>query len=126
MIQIAIIGIVAVFLAMELKSVKPEYSTYIAIGAGILIFFYTLTKLQQIVEAINQIQSYIKINSSYLSALIKIIGITYVSEFASNICKDAGHSTIGGQIEIFAKLTILSLSMPIVLALLETLNNFLS
>ena len=37
----------------------------------------------------------------------------------------AGYGAIGGQIEIFGKLSILAVSMPIVLALLETLKRLL-
>ena len=53
-------------------------------------------------------------------------GISYVAEFSSGICRDAGYGAIGKQIEIFGKLSILAVSMPIVLALLETLERFLS
>ena len=68
----------------------------------------------------------IRINRIYLTTLIKMTGITYIAEFASGICKDAGYGAIGSQIEIFGKLSILAVSMPIVLALLETLQGFLA
>lgn len=51
-------------------------------------------------------------------------GITYIAEFASGICRDAGYGAMGTQIEIFARLSILALSMPVLLALLETLEDF--
>ena len=51
---------------------------------------------------------------------------TYIAEFASGICKDAGYGSLGTQIEIFAKLSILAVSMPILLALLETVKQFLA
>lgn len=60
-----------------------------------------------------------------MTTLLKITGITYIAEFASGLCKDAGYGAIGGQIEIFGKLSILAVSMPIVLALLETLKRLL-
>ena len=56
---------------------------------------------------------------------MKMVGITYVAEFTSGICKDAGFGALGGQIEIFGKLSILAISTPILLALLETLQVFL-
>ena len=67
----------------------------------------------------------IHMNRVYLTILLKIAGITYIAEFASGICRDAGYGAIGSQIEIFGKLSILAVSMPIVLALLETLQSFL-
>ena len=60
-----------------------------------------------------------------MTTLMKMFGITYVAEFTSGICKDAGFGALGGQIEIFGKLSILAISTPILLALLETLQVFL-
>ena len=73
-----------------------------------------------------QIQDQIGISEVYLTALLKMAGITYIAEFASGICRDAGYGAMGTQIEIFAKLSILAVRMPVLLALLETLREFLA
>ena len=96
------------------------------VSAGFLIFFYGVSKLETILETMEKVQGYIKINSVYLGTLMKMIGITYIAEFASGVCKDAGYGSVGTQIEIFGKLSILAVSMPILLALMETLQVFLS
>jgi stage III sporulation protein AD len=103
-----------------------EYGTYVVMAAGLLIFFYGMGKLTSILDTMKEIQNYIKINNIYLSTLIKMIGITYIAEFAAGICKDAGYGAIGTQIEIFGKLSVLAVSMPILLALIETLQTFVS
>ncbi|WP_313071669.1 stage III sporulation protein AD [Lacrimispora sp.] len=125
-VTIAVTGIIAVILAVSLKGVKGEYGTYVVMAAGLLIFFYGLGKLTSILDTMKEIQSYIKINNVYLSTLVKMIGITYIAEFASGICKDAGYGAVGTQIEIFGKLSVLAVSMPILLALIETLQVFVS
>lgn len=126
MIRIAIIGIVAVLLATQFKNTRSEYSIYIGIATCFLIFFLGLQRIEIIIDAMKKIQSYIKINQVYIEILIKIIGITYVSEFSASLCKDAGHAAIAGQIELVGKLSILAVSMPILLALLDTIHQFLS
>ena len=125
-VTIAVAGIVAVLLAVSLKGMKGEYGTYLVMAAGFFIFFYGMGKLTAILDTMKEIQSYIKINSVYLSTLVKMIGITYIAEFASGICKDAGYGAMGTQIEIFGKLSVLAVSMPILLALIKTLQVFLS
>ena len=125
-ITIAALGIVAVLLAVQFKWLKGEYGTYLAAAAGLLIFSYGLLKLETILDAARKIQEYIKIHPVYLTVLIKMIGIAYIAEFASGICRDAGYSSIGVQIEIFGKLSILAVSMPVVLALLETMEGLLA
>lgn len=120
------IGIIAVLLGVQFKNNKAEYGIYLGIVACLLIFLLSIPKIEVIIETIHTIQGYIKINNIYIEILIKIIGITYVAEFSSSICKDAGHGAIGGQIELIGKLSILAISMPILLALLETIHQFLS
>ena len=122
----AALGIVAVLLAVQFKGLKGEYVTYLSSAAGAVIFSYGLLKLETILEAARKIQEYINVNPVYLTVLVKMIGIAYIAEFASGICKDAGYSSIGAQIEIFGKLSILAVSMPVVLALLETMEGFLA
>lgn len=123
-IQIGIIGVVGVLLALQLKSGKAEYGIYITVAVGIFIFANIVDQLGVIVEVLELIESYITIDAAYIRLLLKMLGITYISEFACSVCKDAGYQTIAGQIEIFAKLTILAISMPVVVALLQTIRAF--
>ena len=125
-VSIAVVGIVAVLLAVSLKGMKGEYGTFLVLAAGFFIFFYGIGKLTTILDTMKEIQSFIKINSVYLSTLVKMIGITYIAEFAAGICKDAGYGAMGTQIEIFGKLSVLAVSMPILLALIQTLQVFLA
>lgn len=125
MLQISIFAVVAVLLAVQLKSVKPEYGIYISLAAGVIIIFYGIRKLETVVETITIIQSYIPLDTVYIGTLIKMIGITYLTEFASGICKDTGYQSVAGQIEVFGKLSILAVSMPVVTALLETVQDLL-
>lgn len=125
MIKIAILGIVVTMFCVYFKAKQPEISTVIAVICCIFVFSFAITKLEVILDAIHQIQDYIKINNTYITILLKIVGITYVAEFSSGICKDAGYSAIANQIQLVGKLSIIAISMPIVLALINTLNQFL-
>lgn len=125
-VTIGIVGITAVLLAVQMKGTRAEYSTYLVMAAGCFIFFYGVSKMDSILDAMRRIQEFVKINHVYLSTLIKMIGITYIAEFCSGICKDAGYGALGTQIEIFGKLSILAVGMPIVLALMETVQGFLA
>ena len=125
-VTVGIIGIMTVLMAVQLKSLKGEYGLYLVLAAACVIFFYGTLRLKGILEGLQKIQDMIRINPVYLNTLLKMTGITYIVEFASGICKDAGYQTIAGQIETFAKLTILALGMPVLTALLETVREFLS
>ena len=125
-LTIGILGIAGALLAVDLKGLKGEYGIYLVAAVGLVIFFYGITKLKTVIETIRQVQSYIRLNRMYLEVLLKMIGITYIAEFSSGICKDAGYGSLGSQIEIFGKLSVLAVSMPILLALLDTVQQFLA
>lgn len=124
-IQVGILGVAGVLFAVQLKQEKAEIGIYLCVVISLMIFFVIFDRLDILVSTVREISSYIQIDASYIMTLIKMIGITYLAEFSSGICKDAGYQTIAVQIEMFGKLTILILSLPILLALLKTIREFL-
>lgn len=125
MIKIAIIGVVAAVLAAWIKTIKAEYSLWIVLAVGIFFGLSVLTKVEVMIGELKFLQEYFSDYGSYIRILIKIIGITYLSEFSSDLCRDAGAATLATQIELFGKLSILVLCMPILTALLETIDYYL-
>ena len=123
MIKIAILGIVVVLLALPFRIIKGEYSLYLSIAGCILIFYFVLGKMQQVIEMMEKIGASLPIDSGYLGILVKIIGITYITEFSADLCKDAGYSALAGQIAIAGKLSVLGISMPVITALLEMVSG---
>ncbi len=124
-LKISAIGISAVLLALLLKNYRAEYSAYISIAVCICIFMFVSSKLEMLIGYVKKMQDMVHLDNSYLSMILKMIGVTYVAEFASNICKDCGHQTIAGQIDLFAKLSILVLGMPVLLAFMETIGELI-
>lgn len=124
-IQISMLGIGAVVLALLLKQQKSEYALYLSLTAVILILIFSMNRLQVMMETIQKIEEYTGIDVAMLKILVKLMGITCVAEFASGICKDAGFSAIGSQIEMFAKFSIMAVSVPVLLTLLETIEGLL-
>lgn len=126
LIKVSILGISGIFLGLFLKETKPQYSVYVSIAICLCLVGYSVSKLLTLFDDIQKIQQYIPINSQYLTTLMKILGISYVGQFSAGLCKDAGYSSIAEQIELFCKLSIMVVSMPILMVLLETIGEFLS
>ena len=112
--KVSLIGVIAVILCLLIKQVRPELSSMLSITAGIIIFFYSLACISSVMSFIKTVVDMIPIDNFYIYELIKMLGVTYVAEFAENICKDAGYQAVACQIEIFAKLTIVIMSVPII------------
>ncbi len=122
-VKIAMIGLAGVMLALMLRQQKSEYALYISLAAAVLILVFSAGRLAAVMETIQRIEAYIRIDSAMVKILVKMIGITYVAEFATGICRDAGFGALGNQIEMFARLSLMAVSVPVLLALLETVEG---
>lgn len=118
-VQIAAIGIIAAILSLTIKKQAPEMSLIISIAAGTMIFLLLLPKLSAVVGVIKKVGEAAGANNEYVLIIIKIIGISYIAEFASQICADAGESAIASKIEAAGKVFILIIATPILLSLLN-------
>ena len=124
--QAGLIGVVSVLLAVQFKSGKPEYGIYISVAVSLFLFGCIIDRLSTLIQSVREIGTYVHVNEGYISTLMKMTGVTYLAEFSSSICKDAGYQNIAVQIEIFSRLTILAMGLPVLLALLQTIQEFLS
>ena len=121
--KLALVGIVGILLAVPLKSYKAEYGIYIAIAVCLVILGYGMQYFTGILSSIEQLRKYLNNNYSYITVLLKAVGATYACEFCAGICKDAGYGGIAGQVEMIGKLYILLIGMPILMALLESIQS---
>ena len=90
-VQAAVLGITAVVLAIQIKAVKTEYALYLVLCAAFLIALLGMSRLEQILNMLDTISEYLNIRQVYLGTLLKMVGVVYIAEFASGICKDAGY-----------------------------------
>ncbi len=122
-LKIGLLGVTGVLLALQFKSNKPEFGLYIGFAVCLLLFSFTVSGLSKVFENINVMGRYMSEDGFYFRILLKVIGITYICEFSSGICKDAGYSSIASQIEIFGKLSVLASGMPVLLAIIESIQE---
>ena len=119
MLKTALLGILTILIAMAMRQGKAEFSTFVSFTGSLLIAWIAVQLLDGITGSIERLEKLLSVDMEYIALLMKMIGVTYLSEFASSLCRDAGYSAVAGQIELVGKLTILTIGMPIVLALFE-------
>jgi len=125
MIKVCGIGILGVLTAIQFKTVKTEYSTYISVALGLILFGFVVQQLRTILSSLEWIKELFGGTSGYLGILMKVIGITYLCEFSAGICKDAGYGAISEQIEVLGKLSVMFSGLPILLAVVEQIQSYM-
>lgn len=119
------IGLVATFFAVILKNTRQDFSLYISLITGIIIFTMILGELSYVVQTLNTLARRVNIEFAYFTTLLKIIGMAYLVEFGAQISRDAGEDSIAMKIELGGKVIIMVLAIPILLALMELIIKIL-
>jgi len=119
--QVVGLGLVVAVLAVILRGSKPEMAVLLSIAAGIIIFLAMIGKINSVLEVIKDLSARANLSMVYLGTILKIVGIAYVADFGAQICRDAGEGAVASKIEFAAKIIVLVMAVPIVVAVLNSL-----
>ena len=123
-VSLCLIALCGTIMAVVLKGYKQEFGVFILITLSLVFLAWMLGVFSEIQRQFNTIVSELEQNKSFYKILFKIVGITYVCEFSSGICKDAGYSSIASQIEMMGKLLIFLSGIPVLVSVIEAIRGY--
>ena len=110
---VAGLAVVSAALCLLLKQYKPEYAMLAAVACGILLFLTILSSLTPAFQAMSNLMQRASINSEYTKAIIKTLGVCYVTQLAADACRDAGQTAIASKVELAGKVFIVIIALPL-------------
>lgn len=124
-IKITLFTFTALFIYLLLKDKKSDVGMFIILATGIGIFLYMIGQLGEVIEFVRDIANKANIDTVYIGIVLKILAIAYITSFCSEICKDSGAGSIGSKVEFAGKIMILTLAIPILMAVLNSILQIL-
>ncbi len=119
LIKIMFTAVIAILLSMIISKVNEEYKLYFILIFGIVAVLMIFSELKgHIANMFNVFKNY-NINIDNFSLLLKIVGIAYICDFVSLICKDLNYESVGKKIEMSGKLIILVYSFNVILKFID-------
>lgn len=119
--QIVALALVTTILAGIVKFGTKEMGTLLSLAAGLIIFFMVLGPIASVFQVLKDLASQANVSMAYLGTILKIVGIAYIADFGAQICRDAGEGALGSKVEFAAKVLVLVLAVPIIVAVLQGL-----
>lgn len=123
-VQVVLFGIVATMLYLIIKDVARPFAFFMMLVASIVILFAVIKEINAIIQLIYRLGQKATVHQMYIDTVLKIIGIAYITELGANVTKDAGLSSVASKIELAGKIFILLLAIPIVIAVVELILQF--
>lgn len=123
-VQVALLGIVAVIASMLIRSKEPVIGSVLSLGVAIFTVACLISRLFVILEYLDRLMENLSFARPYLLLLLKAVGITLVTEFGASLCRENGFLALSDSIRVFGKVSILMLGIPILAALVDIINGF--
>lgn len=123
--KIVSFALIALFIFLFFKDRRNDLAVLIALVAGVIIFLFIIGQLGDVIYFLKDIASKANINTIYIGIVLKILAIAYLTSFCSEICKDAGASSIASKVDLSGKILILALAIPILMAVLDSILQML-
>lgn len=124
--KILAICIITAVLAVVLKQQKGEYALMVALAGGTVVILYIIKGVLSPIEYINEGLLKSGINTEYFAVALKALGISYVTGFIADICRDSGQASLASKAELAGKCAIFIISVPLIGAVLDTALSFLA
>lgn len=118
--QICTFAVCGLIFSIVLKSMNSQFSLFIIAAVVIVTAGLLLGKLNGLIIQLTNLLNYAQINQAYINLLFKILGMTYVTHFTASVFKDNGYAAAADLLEVLCRVSVISLSFPIVLSLFET------
>ena len=119
------IGFIGTIMVVTVKNVKPEYSLFIALATGAIILIALSNKILEVINTFTQISDKSGLPPGVFNSILRIIGIGYITEYASSVCEDIECQSIAKKIQLSGKIVIFIMALPIITSIIDIIGGLI-
>ena len=119
LIAVSFAAVIVVLIAIKIKDMDSGYGVILSMAGCVMVMYFVVSRFRQITDYIDRITAYISVNITYIDVILKLIGLAYVCQFSSDLCRDAGYNAIASQVEMAGKISLILLSMPVLMSVID-------
>ncbi len=118
-------GIAAAAVSVVLRQYNKEYGLYISLAVSVIIFAAVLAAIQPVFELMDKLTEISGVCDEYIGILIKALAVCYITQLASDCCRDCGENAIASRIDFAGKIALLLISVPLFEAMLTIVKDLI-
>lgn len=122
---IVAVALIAAILAVVMEQYKPEFSILIVAAAGCGILIMILASVIPALDRVRELIAEAGLSAEYFGVLFKALGICYITQFAGDMCRDAGQTSMAGKIDLAGKTAVVLLALPLLSTLVELIVSLI-
>ncbi|MEW6545635.1 MAG: stage III sporulation protein AD [Bacillota bacterium] len=119
LVQVVGFALVVTVILVVLRQQRPDMAVLLSVAAAAAILFFLVDRIWQAVGLLQDLAARAGVRDTYVQILLRVMGIAYLAELGSQVCRDAGEGAMATKVEMAGKIIILILAIPIVRALAD-------
>ena len=92
--------LLAVIMFLVLNRQDKEIAMLLTVAVCTMVIYIAGRYIESVMDFLRQLQQMSGLGSDYLSILMKVVGIGFLSEIACLVCTDAGNASLGKTLQI--------------------------
>ncbi|MCI8633753.1 MAG: hypothetical protein HFE64_09790 [Lachnospiraceae bacterium] len=124
-LKITVLGVIGAILVITLQQQKKEIALLLAIAVGICMLMESSRGLSQLLSGLQELAGKAGLSGRQMKLLFKLLLSSYVIEFGSEICKDAGQQALAAKIQLGGRLIMATMALPVFTSLIELIAELL-
>ena len=122
-ISICVLALVTAVIAVMIRQKNGEIALMLSISCGVIILVSLLSQISGIISTVNSLVAVSDMNIEYIKILLKVIGVSLLTEFAVSVCKESGQQGIASNVLLSGKIMITAISLPLYSEILNTVMS---
>lgn len=114
MLKIAGVVLCEITVYVLLKQYKPEFALLSEAVSIVIILFMLTDEIKKAIGSFGTYFGFLSQAEEYISVMLKILGISLVTQFTSDMCRDSGESALASKVEFAGKVMIAAASLPVI------------
>lgn len=125
LIKIAAVAIAGSVLGLVIKKSSPEMAILLTIALSVFSLVIAYSVIRDVLDFIKAVSESAEIAPSILSVVLKTVGISVIAKIASDVCKDAGQSSVASGVELAGAIAAIYIALPLFETVLKMINSLL-
>lgn len=125
-LRFAGLAVAASILAVTVKSFRPEMGIQVTLAGGITLLIIAVSEFSGIADTFKNSLPGLGVDGESLALVFKVVGLTYITQLASDVCRDSGETALASKTEICGRLMIAAAALPTFISVAKTVTDLIN
>ena len=125
MIKIAGIALAVLFCALIVKDKNSTVAALLSVAGGIMLLTAVIGKFSDITDALRGFVDTSSVTDTYVKLMLKALGITILTQFVADTCRDNGESALASITETASKIAVVTMLLPLFQTVISIVGGLL-